>query len=315
MAFLQGDRLTQVIRMVVKSSRCDLAVAYWGSTAITELDLPTDLNGYQIACDADSGLVSPDVVRTLLKREAAVYAVPKLHSKVYRADTQMVVTSANASTNGLAGDAEVDMGLEAGVLITDQGEIKSAEVWLTSIFGKGRPLAESDLPWIRKLWNRRRSQRLTRLPLAEAILAQSPDIKDRNIKVHIYGAAEPPPEVMATYKGTDFYDADKWDEEVYPFYWGRWPSVKVRDQLLTFEWSGRKASCDGVWELVACIKSGPEPVWPAVKIDRPMGLALGGTRVLDRRVTDAVKGGKLTPDGVPLSLERFASIIAEVDAP
>ena len=312
MAFLHGEPLTRAIRQVVAAGPVDIAVAFWGNGACDHLNLPDDLEQYRIACDARSGFCSPSTLAELQRRGALVVDVPYLHAKVYSASQAMVVASANSSGKALSVDRLATFGLEAGILETDSSRLEAAREWLESLFANRRALGAGDLNKIESLWKAQRASRPGRKSLIDAILTNAPDLADRDIRAYVYTTEKPTPDHYKTYRQTPYFNPDGWEQRSDdPFFHGEMPStVKVGDTLLCFAVDGTTAEFDGVWQILARVETGKRTIWPSSSVNRPLGRALGGTTEIERRVSLALKAGRLLADADPLPLPKFAARIA-----
>lgn len=312
--FKHGRDLTAAIKHVVSLGPVDMAVAYWGGKACDHLNLPHDLAGYRIACDAYSGFCSPTAITELLRRNAEVVDVPLLHAKVYLSGRGLVSASANASTRGLSGAPDSAFGLEAGIFDCEPSHLDKARDWFSHTFNSGRVVTLGDLPRIEEVWNRQRSTVQLRTSLMEAILTRSGLLAGRALRVSVYSAEEPSAEVQDTFKRTPYFDAKKWSSSSsYPFFWGEMPKVSPGDVLLCFELDGGKVTCEGVWTIQNRIGNGEKTVWPASLTKLSFVPELGPVGEVCRLTAKAVRSGALRPDADPISLTEFAAILTAPD--
>lgn len=310
MRFLHGTELTAGIRTVVTARPVDMAVAFWGDKAVERLALPDDLSGYRIACDARSGACSPTALTELLERGALVVDVPGLHAKVYWSPRRMVVGSANASTNGLAEDAEVVAGLEAGIWTDDIAAIDKAHGWFKTILQGRNALRPVDLKEVAELWDRRRRGRpLRTTTLAEALLSNSQALTERSERVYVYTTEEAPEAVKRRYRESEAFDEEAWEKPSLPFFWGDIPGFEPDQTLLCFEIEGRAFRWEGVWHVHDRLPGKGTPIWPAREIDRLFGMPHGDMREVTRRARAAVRAGRLPVDGPRLPLSQFAAAL------
>lgn len=310
MRFLYGANLTSAIREVVAAGPVDLAVAFWGNEAIERLRLPENLADYRIACDAYSGACSPIALATLLDRGALVVDVPGVHAKVYRSKTQMVVCSANASTNGLNEDAEALSGLEAGAWTDDPLPLKSAANWLDKMFvaalAEGRRLRAGHIPEIARLWKIRRGTRPLRTTLADALLRDAPALRDRTERAYVYTTEDPPAGAPERYQQSPAFDKTAWDGDVWPFFWGDFQGCAPGDILLCFEKNQRSVDWAGAWFVHEPLADDGVKIWPSKQLHELMGMPLGKMDGVVRFVDAAVQAGRLSIDVKPISLTDFA---------
>lgn len=115
MEFLTGDKLRKAIEKLAKGKKLRLAVAFWGTGS--ENLLGDALGGdIRIICNLKSGGTNPYVLENFPRDKVKQH--DHLHAKVYIGEDKVVVTSANASANGLGLEgSEQNFWEEAGVLV------------------------------------------------------------------------------------------------------------------------------------------------------------------------------------------------------
>jgi hypothetical protein len=130
--FLAGPEIIEKIQTeAAKAEHACLAVAFWGKGALGLLRFPKNAE-LRIICDLDSGACNPhEVIKWLRRGNVMIRARRKFHAKVYLMRTCVIVTSANASANGLGeeGGEETKGTIEAGVFTDDKGVIEQVEKW------------------------------------------------------------------------------------------------------------------------------------------------------------------------------------------
>lgn len=309
MQFLNGTELSGAIRETVEAGPVEMAVAFWGNAALERLGLPLDLSTYRVACDARSGACSPKALKGLLERGAAIVDVVGLHAKVYRTGGRMVVTSANASTNGLAEDTGASTGLEAGMLIFDRGAIDDAGRWFETLFDSGQPVERRHLPEIARLWARRRNDRPLRETLAQALLANAPSLRNRTVRVYVYASAELPEDVEKLARAELPREAWQWDGGYWPFFWDDMPGIEPGDELLCFAVDGANVTCEFLWQVFPPISRGKVRLWPAARIESGLGGRLGDMRPVSLLAAEAWRAGRLQIDQPPIALPTFAAAL------
>jgi hypothetical protein len=313
MRFLEGTDLTKVIRQVVAAGPVDMAVAFWGNEAVERLALPETLTGYRIACDAYSGACSPTTLTTLLNRGALIVDVPGVHAKVYRSKVQMVVGSANASTNGLSEDAEALSGLEAGAWTNHYSPLESAGEWLDKMFAgalaEGRRLKAEHIPEIARLWKIRRIARPLRATLADAVLRNAPALRDRTEQAYLYTTEAPPAGVSERYQQSPSFDRSAWRRDVWPFFWGDLAGAGTGDILLCFEREKRRLDWAGAWLVQDPLEDEGVQIWPCKQLYELMGMPLGNMDDVARLADTAIETGRLFVDVGPISLADFAQAL------
>jgi hypothetical protein len=169
MTFLDGTALTKAMkRLVSKPGKIKIAISYWGRHALTLLNLDTTNKNIVVLCCLKGGKSDPDVIKKFKKRARQC---DRLHAKVLWTQNEAIVGSANASSNGMPIDEDFAAGLiEAGVLITDSGELKRIESWFDRYYESqtlSRPIFKADLkaaeiarlpgPWNPQVPNGKRS--------------------------------------------------------------------------------------------------------------------------------------------------------------
>lgn len=312
MTFFDGEGLSRTIREVVAAGPVDMAVAFWGTDAVSRLALPADLSTYQVVCDAESGSCSPIALGMLLDRGAKVATLSGMHAKLYRASNQMVVASANASVNGLSEEGDGD-GLEVGMLVSEQEAINRAAAWFARTFKRARILHSRDLSAIANRWSARRRSRPLRETLAEALMSNAPSLGDRALKVYIYEAASPSTETETYFKASPAYDPDTWERDGWPIFWGEGAGLSAEDELVCFVVSRGKIREDGVWRVNEMLPNGPEPIWPAKKLEQVLSTSIGDMRPFVAVLQQALTEGRLNVNGPPVSIIEFAGNIRMAD--
>ncbi|HQX05807.1 MAG TPA: phospholipase D family protein [Zoogloea sp.] len=105
--FLSDVALSSAVHDMLATKDClNLAVAFWGHGAETEKK--QTYTEVRIVCNLTMGGTNPGTVRKLIERFSAdnVRQLDTLHAKVLIGDDQVIVSSANISTNGVGDDAE-----------------------------------------------------------------------------------------------------------------------------------------------------------------------------------------------------------------
>jgi hypothetical protein len=152
-AFLFGPRLRDAIYRATASGNVDCAVAFWGEGA-EEMFSNMEGRRLRIICNLRMGGTNPEVI-SKIRNFARVHHSDTLHAKVYLGSTAAVITSANASANGLG----VDEGSsshweEAGYLVSDMAEIRN---WFERLSRRSKSVTEADLERAKLTWANRQS--------------------------------------------------------------------------------------------------------------------------------------------------------------
>ncbi|WP_139031419.1 phospholipase D family protein [Bradyrhizobium sp. ORS 375] len=145
MEFLEGASLTTRIREILKdTSRADIAVAYWGTGALELLKINPNDRGVRIVCCLKGGKSDPDVIEQFKKRARQH---DKLHAKVVWTPKSVVVSSANASSNGMPESEHESLGLiEAGIYSDNVDLVKKVGRWFERLYSdRSRKISSSDL--------------------------------------------------------------------------------------------------------------------------------------------------------------------------
>lgn len=162
MEFVGHKGISASFDRLLGSSRLYCAVAFWGNGASKHLQLPQVGRDIRIICNLSMGGTNPAEIRKLQRGGAQVQQIDTLHAKVYIGDAEMLVTSANASTNGLGFEGAVQGNwIEAGVI----GQIQDLALdWFLDLWSVSRPITEEDLSLATVKWRQRQASLLTPTP-------------------------------------------------------------------------------------------------------------------------------------------------------
>jgi hypothetical protein len=316
MKFVHSSELSKRIRNVLGGRRSDMAVAFWGNGACKRLAITREAIGSRVACDARSGGCNPSAISDLLDCKVAIVDVPGLHAKVYIGEQGVVITSANASVNGLGEeDDEVSEILEAGYLTKRPGDVEIARQWFETVFKRGVPVTKADLPELRALWLERRRHRPVRgkQTFLDVLLNKPKLLRDRRLRVAIGPDQKLPAAVEKEYKHTQFYSPAKYERmPPYTFFWNAsvW-KARTGDLILNLigDKHAKRIECDGVWRVQDVTKSGLIPV---EQVQKPLGLPLPPSDKLKlaKQVQALVDRGDLKANWSLISIEEFARALA-----
>jgi hypothetical protein len=320
MGFLHGNALSEAIRKIASTGSADMAVAFWGGDVCERLQIPSEAKGSRIACDARSGACNPSGLADLLDRKASIVDVPGLHAKVYIGRNQAVIASANASANGLGEEGnDVAWGLEAGYWTGLAVEVNAAREWFEAAYKCGTPIAKSELPEIRALWDQRRRHRPSReagsAHFFDVLFAHPTSLSGRGIKIGIFRAADTaPPSVEKKYRRSPFYDKSNYDRQIerhgYPYYWDAkgW-KINVGDYILGFGVDDAGIGTDGICRVQALIDNGA--IIPIEYVKNPFGLKFPrrDEHKLEKCVEYLIHSGHLQVDGPLISVENFVQAL------
>lgn len=145
--FLAEDKLTREIKSLFASNlELKCAISYWGKHAIDLLKINTDSPNLKIICCLKGGKSDPKLIRKFGPRARQL---DNLHSKVIWTPKRAIVSSANASSNGLPIDdinRRTMRGLiEAGVLIEDKDSLAQINQWFDTKYDEAAAITEADL--------------------------------------------------------------------------------------------------------------------------------------------------------------------------
>jgi len=151
--FLHGDALSKAVREMMKRRPLKCAVAFWGNNAVEYLEGSEDLSEVDIVCNLFSNGTNPDAIEKLISRKARIRNNPSLHAKVYISGQNAIVTSANASGNGLHLEEEDEGGwTEAGVAVEDNGKVTE---WFDELFRRSFSIEPADIENAKRLRKKR----------------------------------------------------------------------------------------------------------------------------------------------------------------
>ena len=158
MSLLTKIHLREVITQISCGNNVSCAVAFWGKGA-GDLFGPSKGRTIRIVCNLKMGGTNPDVIETIVKTGATVLQNDRLHAKVYIGDKSAVVTSANASINGLGLEGDELAGwIEVGVEVPAQDVLP----WFERIWKESRPISPEDIENARRLFRERAITKPTR---------------------------------------------------------------------------------------------------------------------------------------------------------
>lgn len=149
--FLHGPDLTREIKAILAEPNARCAVAFWGRGAE---EWVAGAN-CRIIANLRMGGTNP---HALEKIKATVKQSDTLHAKVYIGAGRAVVSSANASINGLGLEGVEQSGwIEAGYLTDD---VETVAKWFEGQWGKARDITKPDIEAAKKAWSARQKPTL-----------------------------------------------------------------------------------------------------------------------------------------------------------
>jgi hypothetical protein len=144
MRFLEGRHLTAAIkRLISTKGELRLAVAYWGADGLKLMGVNPKRSKLKVICCLKGGKSDPDLIKKFGKRAKQN---DRLHAKIVWTANGAIISSANASSNGLPEEEDTAAGLiEAGVFISGQTELKAIGAWINLLFRRSKAIKQSDL--------------------------------------------------------------------------------------------------------------------------------------------------------------------------
>jgi hypothetical protein len=154
--FSTDKKLSKMVRAVLRGETADCAVAFWGRGSSNLFS--SELKAVRVICNLASGATNPYELEKFIKRPSfQVRQCDRLHAKVYIGDMKAVVTSANASGNGLGLEGtEQDGWVEAGFVVDEIAPIRE---WFDCLWADAqlvREISDRDMAQARDAWRMRR---------------------------------------------------------------------------------------------------------------------------------------------------------------
>lgn len=144
MEFLHGMKLTKRMQdLCQRRGAVDLSIAYWGREAIKLLKVNPKREGVRVLCCLNGGKSDPDVIKKFGRRARQN---DRLHAKVIWTPSGALVSSANASSNGMPEEEETALGLiEAGFYTEDDAALSAIHAWFDKEYKNGARITVDDL--------------------------------------------------------------------------------------------------------------------------------------------------------------------------
>ena len=138
MSLLSGPPLRDAIHRITNGSDVCCAVAFWGRGAESWMGSANNRH-VRLICNLSLGGTNPETIRLLRNNGAIVRQHDRLHAKVYIGDTEAVITSANASLNGLGVEGNDLAGwIEAGTLL----DAYQAQPFFDKLWKESKPISD-----------------------------------------------------------------------------------------------------------------------------------------------------------------------------
>ncbi len=229
--FIAENQNTQKITKLIQSdSEKLLAVAFIGS------GFSSIINGnVRIICNLTSGATNPFEVKKILKKKnVEIRNNSKLHAKVYIETDNLIVGSANLSTNGVALEEESASWIEASIQTTEKENIRDATIWFNTLWSESDHITQRMLDDAMETFKERRNIRPTNNKSIQSL-------KDRDIYCVIYKdeLSDEAEEIADNILG------DYWYENGYGIYedWHTLP----KGTLIDFHLKNGTLNYEGVW--------------------------------------------------------------------
>jgi hypothetical protein len=153
MEFLADVRLLQKARRLMNSSTLKIAISYWGKDGIRLLQLDPNRPQLQIVCCLQYGKSDPDIIKQFGRRARQL---DRLHAKVIWTPGGAIVSSANASSNGLSEEESIAGSLiEAGIYTDNPAVLRDVERWFDELYSVARGIDDADLAAARRARDKR----------------------------------------------------------------------------------------------------------------------------------------------------------------
>ena len=181
------EYLNEVERLILESSKLEIAVAFWGGGAENLLKNRTP--ACKVICNLLSGSTNPSVIYELISCGHEVKHLNTLHAKMVIGNEAAILGSANFSANGLSlQGAESNGWDEAGYLVSSEKEICAMRDWFSRTWDESINVDREMLKQAADIWNRRRRDRIVLAPPSAASLLDMPPstLAGRDIVVAVF---------------------------------------------------------------------------------------------------------------------------------
>ena len=173
--------------MLSEADQASVAVAFWGEGA-ERLFAGWRGGPLRIICNLSQGGTNPTAITALQSLPGAqVRQLSDLHAKLVLTDHQLVVGSANVSTNGLGLERnEVAGWRETGILSEDPLHLRSAADWFNIQWQAAQPVTPQELSRAAAAWKPRRGQRPLPAAASSFLTLTADDLRDRPVYMAVY---------------------------------------------------------------------------------------------------------------------------------
>ena len=190
MKFLSDeDILSKVKNFCARRKPLQIAVSYWGKGALEETGLrdriEADPSTVQVICDLWSGACNPAPIRQLIKSGVRVKTLDHFHAKVWVCARDILIGSANVSSNGLGfeNSKSTENNIEAAVIAGDREFAVSVRCWFEDQWKKKQNTIElEEVTQAQRHWNERKHVRDLRRAYSTTLLQKvETDRKSREL--------------------------------------------------------------------------------------------------------------------------------------
>lgn len=179
---------TAVKRLIGSNPDLAVAVAFWGENAE---ELFSDWNGksLRILCNLRTGGTNPSAIEALMNRKnIEVRFLDTLHAKLIVGQEEVIIGSANFSTDGLNHEYdEVTSGWhEAGLISAQRPTIRRALEWFDRRWSTAHKIKDVDLREAKANWLKRRNNRISPSRATALVDESLANLRDREIYLSIW---------------------------------------------------------------------------------------------------------------------------------
>lgn len=244
------EYLAQIRRLIDRSDKVDMAVAFWGKGA-DALVPPGAGRKVRIICNLSSGGTNPEPVAALMQRGFEVRQLDDLHAKVVIGKDAAIVGSANHSTNGLQLEGAESTGWsEAGLLTDDAATLDNVSTWFEAEWKRAQRISPENMLAAQEAWETRFANRPVRPAKSFCDLRKS-DLIGRDV-YGILWSEEASPEANQAYEAA-LASAKESGQANARFlanlgFYEEWKSLPFGVSLVSFQgMPDGSYICDGIW--------------------------------------------------------------------
>ena len=165
------DRIINRVRLLCENWKqpLQIAVSYWGEGALESTGLckrikQENSKPIQVLCDLFSGACNPDPIEELTNTSAEkvqVKTLAGLHAKVWICGSNVIVGSANVSSNGLGFDDKKSKegNVEASVEVSEKEFAEKVQIWFNEQWERADSVTVTKIKEAKDLWKKRRKSK------------------------------------------------------------------------------------------------------------------------------------------------------------